>query len=308
MSSTAPSCADLVARLCDTGARIVYFPVRHHSPTAARLLDRFIRETRPVAVLIEGPSDYNEHFAELLLDHQLPIAIYSYFQLADGTSSGAYYPFCDYSPEWIALRTASEMGATVRFIDLPWRDTAPLDRVTQRYADSHLRRGRYVRLLCERLEVEDFDELWDKLVECDERLTLADYMRRVHSLCTEMRRWEDVTSAADLCREAFMAVEIRHVARECAAARHAGPIVVVTGGFHSSALATRLADLDVVAGTETSEVADRPPDFNRQAAEFKAVGIALTTYSYERLDNLQGYEAGLPNPGFYDAVFTQRRD
>ena len=29
-------------------------------------------------------------------------------------------------------------------------------------------------------------------------------------------------------------------------------------------------------------------------------GIALTPYSYERLDSLTGYEAGMPNPGFYD--------
>ncbi|HND52986.1 MAG TPA: DUF5682 family protein [Pirellulaceae bacterium] len=296
-----------MARLCDTAARIVYFPVRHHSPTAARLLDRLIRESRPAAVLIEGPSDYNEHFAELLLDHQLPIAIYSYFQLADGTSSGAYYPFCDYSPEWIALRTASQLGAIVRFIDLPWRDTAPLDRVAQRYADAHLRHGRYVRTLCERLEVENFDDLWDKIVECDERLTLVEYMHRVHSLCTEMRRWEDETSAADRCREAFMADEVRKVAEQCAATRRTGPIVVVTGGYHSSALATQLADLDVVARAASRSSAAPRPDVDRQAAELRAVGIALTTYSYERLDNLQGYEAGLPNPGFYDAVWTQRR-
>ena len=28
-------------------------------------------------------------------------------------------------------------------------------------------------------------------------------------------------------------------------------------------------------------------------------GIALTPYSYERLDGLKGYESGMPNPGFY---------
>ena len=35
---------------------------------------------------------------------------------------GAYYPFCVYSPEWQALQTGGEVGAEVRFIDLPYAD------------------------------------------------------------------------------------------------------------------------------------------------------------------------------------------
>ncbi|NDJ62983.1 MAG: hypothetical protein GYB67_17820, partial [Chloroflexi bacterium] len=34
-------------------------------------------------------------------------------------------------------------------------------------------------------------------------------------------------------------------------------------------------------------------------------GIALTPYSYERLDNLRGYESGMPNPGFYHHMWLQ---
>ena len=33
--------------------------------------------------------------------------------------------------------------------------------------------------------------------------------------------------------------------------------------------------------------------------EIEERGIALTPYSYERLDNLKGYQSGMPNPGFY---------
>jgi hypothetical protein len=36
-------------------------------------------------------------------------------------------------------------------------------------------------------------------------------------------------------------------------------------------------------------------------------GIALTPYSFERLDNLTGYEAGMPNPGFYQQIWQDRR-
>jgi hypothetical protein len=38
------------------GERVLIFPIRHHSPAAARHVDRVIRERRPRAVLIEGPA------------------------------------------------------------------------------------------------------------------------------------------------------------------------------------------------------------------------------------------------------------
>ncbi len=121
----------LLRRLCDRSADVVFFPVRHHSPLAAALVAQAIAETKPAAVLIEGPSDYNEHFSELMLDHDLPIAIYSYFQTTDGHSSGAYYPFCEYSPEWSAVRAGSRAGSAVRFIDLPWNVMAAGDTMTR---------------------------------------------------------------------------------------------------------------------------------------------------------------------------------
>ena len=135
----------LLDRLCNTQAGVVFFPVRHHSPAAACLLADLIDSIRPAAVLIEGPSDYNPHLDELLLEHELPIAVYSYFRDPAGQRRGAYYPFSDYSPEWTALDRAWRVGAALRFIDLPWSDIADVDGTTHRYADAELRRGRYVR-------------------------------------------------------------------------------------------------------------------------------------------------------------------
>jgi len=294
----------LIDRLCATTAAVVYFPVRHHSPAAGRLVAELIGNSRPAAVLIEGPSDYNADFRELLLDHELPIAIYSYFQDAAGERRGAYYPFSEYSPEWQAIRRAAELEIPTRFIDLPWVEVAHLDRATHRYADAELRRGRYVRALCDRLGVEDFDDLWDKLIESEERLTLETYLQRVHLLCWHTRLWEPEVSLADQRREAFMAQQIR-----AAEEQHDGPILVVTGGFHSSALAARLEGFRDCPGTgELPQTPEQTPGNAEQSSEIQDRGIALTSYSYERLDNLTGYDAGLPSPGFYEHVWqTQRR-
>ncbi len=113
-----------VTPLCDLGGRAVLFPVRHHSPTAARLVRDLITRLRPAAVLIEGPADFNERIGELFLPHRPPLAIYSFVRLAAGLRRGAYYPLCEHSPEWQALRAGQEIGAAVRFIDLPWADVA----------------------------------------------------------------------------------------------------------------------------------------------------------------------------------------
>ncbi|HVX64777.1 MAG TPA: DUF5682 family protein [Pirellulales bacterium] len=293
---SAPVGADdqrLVERLCAVTQRVVYFPVRHHSPAAARLLAEFIDARRPAAVLIEGPSDFQPYFAELQLPHELPIAIYSYFRTDDGDRRGAYYPFSEYSPEWQAITHAAGLGIEARFIDLPWAEVADMDRVTHRYADAELRRGRYVRAVCDRLGVEDFDDLWDKIVESDGGLDLADYLRRVHWLCWHTRLWEAEISQADQRREAFMAGQIA-----AALAEFSGQLLVVTGGFHSSALAARLEGFEC-PGTAPVESAESPPSFADR-------GIALTTYSYERLDNLAGYDAGMPSPGFYDHAWQSQ--
>ena len=285
----------LLDRLCNTQAGVVFFPVRHHSPAAACLLADLIDSIRPAAVLIEGPSDYNPHLDELLLEHELPIAVYSYFRDPAGQRRGAYYPFSDYSPEWTALDRAWRVGAALRFIDLPWSDIADVDGTTHRYADAELRRGRYVRLLCERLAVDDFDDLWDKLVESQRELGLADYLRRVHALCFHVRLWEETIGESDRRREAFMADQIRDARQE-----FSGPLLVVSGGFHSSALAARLEGFACPG-------ADAPAHYAPATTELPDHGIALTSYSYDRLDSLTGYDAGMPSPGFYDHAWRQRQ-
>ena len=72
--------------------RVVFFPVRHHSPMCARLVVELAERIRPDAVLIEGPTDFNDRIDELLLGHHLPIAIYSYVRLADGIATGGVLP------------------------------------------------------------------------------------------------------------------------------------------------------------------------------------------------------------------------
>jgi Family of unknown function (DUF5682) len=283
----------MIDALADLDGRVVYFPVRHHSPACARRVRELIETVKPAAVLIEGPSDFNDRIDELFLPHRLPIAIYSYARVSDGGRRGAYHPFCVYSPEWQALQAARASCALVRFIDLPWFDIAQIDAVANRYSDQHLRRGEYVRRLCKQVGVESFDDLWDTFFELDGELDLPEFVRRVHHFCVHSRMLDEHVSLSDRRREAFMAGQVQAMLSETP-----GRIVVVTGGYHSAAIHGRLAG---TVSAETDEVTENPAEAH--AGEH---GIALTPYSYERLDSLRGYEAGMPNPGYYHEVWHQR--
>jgi hypothetical protein len=276
----------VIDQLCDPSARAVFFPVRHHSPACARHVRALARAMKPAAVLIEGPSDFNERVAELHLPHTLPIAIYSYVRLEDGSRRGGYHPLCEYSPEWVALRTARELKAVTRFIDLPYADIANIDATANRYADRGLAQSKFVARLCARAGVETFDELWDAHFEADRDLPLEEFLRRAHQFCLHSRLMDAEVSESDRLRESFMAEQVRAALKE-----FKGRVLVVTGGYHSSALFARLNGIDFHGTRDTPREASAPNDGER--------GIALTPYSYERLDSLRGYNAGMPNPGFY---------
>jgi hypothetical protein len=290
---------------------MILFPVRHQSPTAARLVRDLIARLRPAAVLIEGPADFNERIGELFLPHRPPLAIYSFVRFPDGLRRGAYYPLCEHSPEWQALQAGHKSGASVRFIDLPWADVASSDEEpSNRYADAEFRRSDYIARLCRKIGVEDFNTLWDTLFELDAGLTIESYLERCHFLCGNMRLLDGPGSLHDRRREAFMAAMIRQTLDEVS-----GSVLVVTGGYHSIALHTRLSSsprpgtpgrgvggegLNSSDLTEPAECRPRPPE------EGEERGIALTPYSFQRLDSLIGYEAGMPNPGFYQQIWDDR--
>ncbi|XVS66458.1 DUF5682 family protein [Actinosynnema sp. CA-299493] len=248
----------------------VFVGVRHHSPACARLVAATIEEQRPAYVLVEGPADFNGRIDELLLGHELPVALFSY-----SDEHASWSPFCDYSPEWVAITEARRLGARVRFIDLPaWHEA--FRGVGNRYADAELRYAEVVERLCREFAVDNVDVLWDHLFECETEPTgLAEYF--------DLLRGTAGANEGDSAREEYMARWVR------AAVGDAGdrPVVVVTGGFHTPALKAAL-DGDA----EWPEV----PERDRGASY-------LVPYSHARLDAFTGYQSGMPSPGYYQQVW-----
>ncbi len=257
--------------------------VRHHSPACARVAAWLLDEVQPSTVLIEGPSDFNERIDELCrLDHELPVALF-HFRGGGGSRRASYTPFCDTSPEWVALRWAAKAGACVRFMDLPSHSDAffvsenrTADRV-DRYAEA-------MRALCERLSVDGSDAAWDHLFEQPD--TPANVRERLDRYFHEIRPPGHPAPGRDTEREAFMAQCIAW------ASERPGDVVAVCGGFHKSALEEGWP----TAPTTWPEPPPRSTD---------NVGTYVVPWSFERLDSFTGYAAGMPSPGWYQALWEQ---
>ncbi len=257
--------------------------VRHHSPACARLVRATVAQVRPRFVLIEGPSDMNERMEEMTLAHELPIALFTYRQDAAGVSRGTWSPFCDYSPEWVALQAAREVRARSLFMDLPAWDPA-FDGEENRYADRQVRHSDRLAELCARLGFEDTDALWDHLFEQPQETgELAARLARYF----EQLRGDEPGGPRDGPREAHMARTIAWATKEAGE----GDVVVVCGGYHKPALERMWREAE----------AEIPP--LTPLEEGVRVGSYLVPFSFRRLDSFAGYASGMPSPAFYQAVW-----
>ncbi|WP_238018203.1 DUF5682 family protein [Dactylosporangium sp. AC04546] len=271
---------------------VTFIGVRHHSPACARLVAGTITRLRPVHVLVEGPADMNDRIDELLLGHELPVAVFSSYRDAE-RHAGSWAPLCAYSPEWVALRAGRDAGAQVRFIDLPAWHEALADR-ENRYADAEERYAEVVDRLCEAFAVDNVDTLWDHLFEIEPADGLAERLAAYFDLL----RGESAASERDETREAYMAGWIR------AAAADAGdrPVVVVTGGFHRPALIRLTAG---ATAQPTGGVDDGGDGWPAVPAlpDGATGGSYLVPYSFRRLDAFDGYQSGMPSPEYYQRLW-----
>lgn len=285
----------------DLSGRIVYFPVRHHSPACAWHVGRLIRALRPASVLIEGPRDATALLP--LLGHEdtrMPVAFYATYvrkrQDAPAERHAAYYPLCEFSPELVALRAGLAVGAKVRFIDLTFPEKVEAHQFDREEGAALRKRSRslqdetwyshsrLLRAACTRTGSRDPDDLWDHLFEVDHRdVDTDEFIRGVLAYCAMARRdcsEESLKADGCLAREQAMAA---HIAEE------QGRAIVVTGGFHTVAL----------PHTEPAL-----PEPLRPAPEENQ--LVLMRYSFEQLDRLNGYASGMPSPEFYQRAWEEQ--
>ncbi|MFI5729633.1 DUF5682 family protein [Kribbella sp. NPDC051587] len=280
---------------------LIVVPVRHHSPACALLVRRLMRERRPSAVLVEGPRAFTPLIP--LLTHEkarMPLAVYSYASRGSDRWA-AYFPFCDYSPELVALREAAAAGIPSRFIDLDLSEQQVVEEGTSGpegislLDERHFRHSQSLELLAERLGCADDEDLWELLFESDAGTTdPAEQVARMAAYCLLARadRTEaELAADGTTLREAEMAWQIREAL--LARGPSDGPVLAVVGGFHGVVLP------ELLAGAVQRPVID---------VDGVTGDSALIRYTFERLERLNGYGAGMTSPAWHQRLWQNLID
>lgn len=257
---------------------ICWLPIRHHSPACADMMLQQLNIQQPQAILIEAPKGFAQHLPVLQHpDTQPPIAIYH---------QHAYFPFAVNSPEWQAIRWASEQQVAVEFIDLDHK--ADIDNMTARqsWSDSRLLSSQHSQRLQQRLGCRDANELWQRLFEQQSFVSPESFFHQVLLFCAASRACynkDSLDQMGDLAREQHMRAAIKQ------AHHHYSSIAVITGGFHTPALFSFAAETHVISDEQT--ITD---------------DSFLIRYSDELLDARNGYRSGMSYPAFWRWQFQQR--
>lgn len=298
-------------------AQIKLLPVRHHSPACALQVRKVINDWNPTAILIEGPENANALIPVMVHeDTKAPFAIYYSCKDKKGKISEekghykCYYPFLDYSPELVALREADKNKIPAAFIDLSYGEILQASEAGKgllkeeeksNYNDDYLLfRSEYMKQLCEKTGLRNFDEFWEKYFELNGLMEDSDtWFSHLLTHCELSRKntpKEELQGEGCLEREAHMAARILQKVLEQGTQEKR--ILVVTGGFHTPALKTRLSDEH---WNETTLLAKKLVDNRKSDLE---QSVYLMPYSMEAADALNGYASGMPFTGFYQKIWN----
>lgn len=296
---------------------VIYLPIRHHSPKCSSVVAQIIAQHRPCAVLVEGPPAFDDQIDFLVHpDARMPLAIYSHvtyeaesWPAGDEAEPepgapirvGSYYPFCDYSPELVALRSGREVGARLGFVDLDYQLFARYASSPAGHTDErHFEFSATLSEATDRLGCRDHNELWDQMVEATD-LTTHETVAAVLAYGSLARAGSDAeerrVDGTDR-RERAMAERIALVLKEVSPDPR--PIVVVTGAFHTVAL-PELVRAIVTGQASRPDTADT--DIGDTDPTVVDHGHGLIRYTFERLDSLAGYAAGMPSPQWYQRTW-----
>ncbi|MFF3483815.1 DUF5682 family protein [Streptomyces sp. NPDC002701] len=295
--------------------------VRHHGPGSARAVRAALDEARPRAVLLEGPPEADALIA-LAADEDMrpPVALLAH--VVDEPGRSAFWPFAEFSPEWVAIRWALEHEVPARFIDLPATHTLAWGREEEnekkendkndesekeapgegeaaggggdgepdgpRHGPAEAVRIDPLAVLAETAGYDDPERWWEDVIE-HRGARGEDAFAPFEVLGEAMEALREVYGTGgherDLVREAHMRLQIRAAQRE-----FEDDVAVVCGAWHVPALRRR-----------TTVAADRA--LLKGLPKVKA-DMTWVPWTHRRLSRVSGYGAGIDSPGWYGHLFA----
>jgi hypothetical protein len=285
--------------------------IRHHGPGSARSVLAELERLQPDALLVEGPSDASDLIG-LIEDPGMrpPVALLVY--APDEPRVATFYPFAEFSPEWVALGWALAHGIPARFIDL---SAGAQFAVAKAEFERRMTEAKAAAEGAESAEAEDKDEdedetavepeqvrhdplnelakaageedgerFWDRLVES--RRDPGDLFAAVSEAMTAVRGAIPEEETLTLQREAAMRKGIRQAAKDGFT-----NVAVVCGAWHAPALEK------LPPAAEDDRTLKALPKPIKTAA-------AWVPWTFDRLAAESGYGAGVESPGWYAHLWS----
>jgi hypothetical protein len=267
--------------------RILWLPIRHHSPGCALHVERVLRERRPVAVLVEGPDDAQPQIEWIAHPESEPplVVLFSFTDPETEERVRVSWPLLRSDPEWVAIRVGSEIGADVRLIDAPAR-AANTGRPTPG-DERMLAESLYFFRVAQKSRRTTFDGWWEATFESRASSTSSEAFFRgllLFAWCSR-RLGDQVGQESEVVR--LREAHFRWHVDEALARHPEGPIAVVVGASHAVAL----PDL---RGKRTRPKADKTASVLLSATSDRAVarlGVAWPGWIEARRSSLDGDEA-----------------
>ena len=296
--------------------------VRHHGPGSARSLLAELERLRPDAILIEGPPDANE-LIDLARSPEMrpPVALLVYS--AGDPREAAFYPFAEFSPEWVAIRFGLANSVPLSFIDLSFGHRLAIQNAVRTKAEQAAEaapepaepagglaaepagglaaepaegsaaepadsfapdRRDPLGWLARAAGQADGEQWWDRTVES--RRSADGAFAAILEAMTALRLEFGDQDPDNALREATMRTAIR-AAEKGGAVR----IAVVCGAWHAPALS------EMPKPSADQQLLKSVPRPVRTSA-------AWVPWTYERLAAESGYGAGIGSPGWYEHLWS----
>lgn len=272
------------------------FGVRHHGPGSARSLRRAMEALEPEAVLVEGPPEADSLVA-LAANPGMrpPVALLAY--ALDDPRRAAFFPFADFSPEWVAIQYALARHLPLHFIDLPMshqlglasaeapsEPTEPPPEAADAPPEPPQLHLDPLGALARAAGYRDGERWWERMVE--QRQEGADLFTAILEAMAALRQASPPSGdPLEALREAAMRQAIR-LALEAGG----GPVAVVCGAWHAPAL-TQLPP-----ASDDQALLENLPQLE--------VAVTWTPWTYGRLSRFSGYGAGVDSPGWYHHLWS----
>jgi hypothetical protein len=283
------------------------FGIRHHGPGSAKSLKKALEIYQPDVLLVEGPPDAEKAIKHIIdKDLKPPVAILTYNP--KNLRQAAYFPFAEFSPEWVAMNWAAEQGIPIQFMDLPQAFHFSLDAqkdednsqllidFVEEKSEGHRPNSEDeimardpLRFLGNLAGYEDSERWWEVTFEQNENAAeiFPAITNMMSALRSEIRK---KPKPREQMREAYMRKVLRNAVKQYE------KVAVVCGAFHAPVLE------DYKSFSVSTD--------NAILKGIKRVKTETTwiPWTYERLSYTSGYGAGVLSPAWYKMLFANRKD